>query len=147
VVGARLDVDPPDRGDHRRAEEVTIIIVTHNLQQALFFLAEQGTPGVIVEHGSTSAISRRRAIRVRWATCTAASADDCVGWRRPLYVHTLPALTGSGETAAANAAIAGRLSRGCRVMRHLMEPIASSARVKTRSGDPLGRSYRPGSVA
>ena len=36
------------------------MIVTHNMQQALrvsnrcaFFLAEQGTPGVIVEHGPT----------------------------------------------------------------------------------------------
>jgi phosphate transport system ATP-binding protein len=43
--------------------EVTIVIVTHNMQQAnrvsnrcAFFLAEQGTPGVIVEHGSTSAM-------------------------------------------------------------------------------------------
>jgi phosphate transport system ATP-binding protein len=43
--------------------EVTIIIVTHNMQQAArvsdrcaFFLAEQGTPGAIVEHGPTTAI-------------------------------------------------------------------------------------------
>jgi phosphate transport system ATP-binding protein len=43
--------------------EVTIVIVTHNMQQAArvsdqcaFFLAEHGTPGVIVEHGSTSAM-------------------------------------------------------------------------------------------
>jgi phosphate transport system ATP-binding protein len=42
------------------AHEVTIVIVTHNMQQAqrvssqcAFFLAAQGTPGVIVEHGST----------------------------------------------------------------------------------------------
>jgi phosphate transport system ATP-binding protein len=42
------------------AEEVTIVIVTHNMQQAArvsdqcaFFLAEQATPGVIVEHGPT----------------------------------------------------------------------------------------------
>jgi phosphate transport system ATP-binding protein len=41
--------------------EVTIVIVTHNMQQAArvsqqcaFFLAEQGTPGVIVEHGPTN---------------------------------------------------------------------------------------------
>jgi phosphate transport system ATP-binding protein len=41
--------------------EVTIVIVTHNMQQAArvsnrcaFFLAEQGTPGVIVEHGPTT---------------------------------------------------------------------------------------------
>ncbi|WP_204164527.1 phosphate ABC transporter ATP-binding protein [Nocardioides daejeonensis] len=45
------------------AEEVTIVIVTHNMQQAArvsdrcaFFLAEQGTPGVIVEHGDTEAM-------------------------------------------------------------------------------------------
>ena len=43
------------------ASELTIVIVTHNMQQAArvsdrcaFFLAEQGTPGVIVEHGPTS---------------------------------------------------------------------------------------------
>ncbi len=43
--------------------EVTIVIVTHNMQQAArvshlcaFFLASQGTPGVIVEHGPTSAM-------------------------------------------------------------------------------------------
>ncbi len=43
------------------ASEVTIVIVTHNMQQAArvsnqcaFFLAEQGTPGVIVEYGPTS---------------------------------------------------------------------------------------------
>ena len=42
------------------AQQVTIVIVTHNMQQAArvsdqcaFFLAEQGTPGVIVEHGPT----------------------------------------------------------------------------------------------
>lgn len=43
--------------------EVTIVIVTHNMQQAArvsnscaFFLAELGTPGVIVEHGPTEAM-------------------------------------------------------------------------------------------
>jgi phosphate transport system ATP-binding protein len=43
--------------------EVTIVIVTHNMQQAhrisdqcAFFLAEQNSPGVIVEHGDTDAI-------------------------------------------------------------------------------------------
>ncbi len=43
--------------------EVTIVIVTHNMQQAArvsdqcaFFLAEAGTPGVIVEHGPTDAM-------------------------------------------------------------------------------------------
>ncbi len=45
------------------AREVTIVIVTHNMQQAArvsdtcaFFLASQGTPGVIVEHGDTRAM-------------------------------------------------------------------------------------------
>ncbi|MHA3704037.1 phosphate ABC transporter ATP-binding protein [Jatrophihabitans sp. YIM 134969] len=45
------------------ASEVTIVIVTHNMQQAArvsdqcaFFLAEQGKPGVIVEHGDTAAM-------------------------------------------------------------------------------------------
>jgi len=45
------------------ANEVTIVIVTHNMQQAqrvsqqcAFFLAEQGTPGGIVEHGDTEAM-------------------------------------------------------------------------------------------
>jgi phosphate transport system ATP-binding protein len=45
------------------ADEVTIVIVTHNMQQAArvshqcaFFLASHGTPGVIVEHGATSAM-------------------------------------------------------------------------------------------
>ncbi len=44
-------------------DEVTIVIVTHNMQQAArvsqqcaFFLAEAGTPGVIVEAGSTEQI-------------------------------------------------------------------------------------------
>ena len=43
------------------AHEVTIVIVTHNMQQAArisrhcaFFLAEQGQPGVIVERGLTT---------------------------------------------------------------------------------------------
>jgi len=43
------------------AKEVTIVIVTHNMQQAArvsdqcaFFLASHSTPGVIVEHGPTS---------------------------------------------------------------------------------------------
>ena len=45
------------------AQEVTIVIVTHNMQQAArvsdrcaFFLASQGTPGVIIEHGDTHAM-------------------------------------------------------------------------------------------
>ncbi len=45
------------------SSQVTIVIVTHNMQQAArvsqqcaFFLAEQGTPGFIVEHGPTASI-------------------------------------------------------------------------------------------
>ncbi len=45
------------------AQEVTIVIVTHNMQQAqrvsqqcAFFLASQGLPGHIVEHGDTDAM-------------------------------------------------------------------------------------------
>jgi phosphate transport system ATP-binding protein len=45
------------------SNQVTIVIVTHNMQQAArvshqcaFFLAEEGTPGQIVESGSTSVI-------------------------------------------------------------------------------------------
>ena len=45
------------------AREVTIVIVTHNMQQAqrvssrcAFFLARQGQPGGIVEHGDTEAM-------------------------------------------------------------------------------------------
>jgi phosphate transport system ATP-binding protein len=45
------------------SSEVTVVIVTHNMQQALrvsqrcaFFLASQGTPGYIVEHGPTTAM-------------------------------------------------------------------------------------------
>ncbi|WP_375385430.1 phosphate ABC transporter ATP-binding protein PstB [uncultured Microbacterium sp.] len=44
-------------------KEVTIVIVTHNMQQAqrvsqqcAFFLASQGTPGAIVEYGDTDAM-------------------------------------------------------------------------------------------
>jgi phosphate transport system ATP-binding protein len=51
----RIEETIADLGD-----EVTIVIVTHNMQQAArvshecaFFLAEHGTPGVIVEHGPT----------------------------------------------------------------------------------------------
>ncbi|MEW2397004.1 phosphate ABC transporter ATP-binding protein [Streptomyces sp. NPDC046862] len=45
------------------AHEVTIVIVTHNMQQAArvsdqcaFFLAEQNTPGAVIEHGPTPAM-------------------------------------------------------------------------------------------
>jgi phosphate transport system ATP-binding protein len=44
-------------------QDVTIVIVTHNMQQAqrvstqcAFFLASHGTPGAIVEHGDTDAM-------------------------------------------------------------------------------------------
>jgi phosphate transport system ATP-binding protein len=44
-------------------DEVTVVIVTHNMQQALrvsdqcaFFLAEEGAPGAVVEHGPTNAL-------------------------------------------------------------------------------------------
>ena len=44
-------------------KEVTIVIVTHNMQQAqrvsnqcAFFLAEENSPGYIVEHGPTEAM-------------------------------------------------------------------------------------------
>ena len=47
---------------------MTIVIVTHNMQQAArvsqqcaFFLAEQGSPGVIVEAGTTEQIFDRPA--------------------------------------------------------------------------------------
>ena len=45
------------------SSQLTVVIVTHNMQQALrvsqhcaFFLAAQGTPGYIVEHGPTQAM-------------------------------------------------------------------------------------------
>jgi phosphate transport system ATP-binding protein len=48
---------------HDLRDQVTIVIVTHNMQQAArvsercaFFLAAQGTPGVIVESGTTEQI-------------------------------------------------------------------------------------------
>jgi phosphate transport system ATP-binding protein len=48
---------------HEIKDEVTVVIVTHNMQQAArvseqcaFFLAQQGTPGVIVEAGRTEKI-------------------------------------------------------------------------------------------
>jgi phosphate transport system ATP-binding protein len=51
---------------HLLREQVTIVIVTHNMQQAArvsqqcaFFLAEQGTPGAIVEAGTTKDIFER----------------------------------------------------------------------------------------
>ncbi len=51
---------------HDLRNDVTVIIVTHNMQQAArvsqqcaFFLAEQGTPGQIVESGRTTDIFER----------------------------------------------------------------------------------------
>ncbi len=63
--------------------EVTIVIVTHNMQQAArvsqqcaFFLATHDTPGHIVETGGTrAAVHRSAATRGPPTTCTAASAD------------------------------------------------------------------------
>ena len=63
VLGPRPDLDPAHRGDHRRDRraDVTIVIVTHNMQQAqrvsqqcAFFLAGEDEPGRIVEHGPTA---------------------------------------------------------------------------------------------
>ncbi len=49
------------------SQDVTIVIVTHNMQQAArvsdrcaFFLASHGTPGVVVEQGPTTSCSGRR---------------------------------------------------------------------------------------
>jgi Protein of unknown function (DUF3105) len=66
-LGARPDMDATYRGDDRRAsDEVTIVIVTHNMRQAArvwhycaFFLAEEDTPGWIVESGPTEQIFER----------------------------------------------------------------------------------------
>ncbi|WP_316764600.1 phosphate ABC transporter ATP-binding protein [Streptomyces herbicida] len=48
---------------HSLSQEVTVVIVTHNMQQAArvsdqcaFFLAEQGVPGGVVEYGPTDAM-------------------------------------------------------------------------------------------
>jgi phosphate transport system ATP-binding protein len=63
-----------DPGSTRRIEEtiqelsesMSIVIVTHNMQQAqrvahqtAFFLAEEGTPGRVVEFGSTDDVFNR----------------------------------------------------------------------------------------
>ena len=62
--------------------EVTIVIVTHNMQQAqrvsqycAFFLAAQNEPGGIVEAGTTESIFEAPRIRAPPTTSTAASAD------------------------------------------------------------------------
>ena len=87
------------------ASEVTIVIVTHNMQQAdrvsqqcAFFLAEQGTPGFIVESGDDAADLQRaagpadgrlreRALRVmddtrRHLAMHRASTSSCTGLGR-----------------------------------------------------------------
>ena len=61
-----LDPTSTNRIEETIAElrgQITIVIVTHNMQQAArvsdrcaFFLAEQGAPGAIVEHGPTAQI-------------------------------------------------------------------------------------------
>ena len=64
-------------------DEITIVIVTHNMQQAArvsqqtaFFLAEQGEPGGIVESGDDRADLRAtRTTSAPPTTCTAASDD------------------------------------------------------------------------
>ena len=64
LLGARPDLDAADRGDRARARlEVTVVIVTHNMQQAqrvstrcAFFLAAENEPGHIVEAGTTAQI-------------------------------------------------------------------------------------------
>jgi phosphate transport system ATP-binding protein len=61
--------------------EVTIVIVTHNMQQAqrisddcAFFLAQAGTPGVIVERGKHRTCSTHPPTPARLTTSTVASA-------------------------------------------------------------------------
>ena len=63
VLGARPDLHQCHRGDHRASlcHELTIVIVTHNMQQAqrvsdncaLFLVDGEGDPGHIVEAGPT----------------------------------------------------------------------------------------------
>ena len=57
------------------AREVTIVIVTHNMQQAqrvsdgcAFFLAEQGTPGVVVEQGPMLPSPQSPTFKLNWLT-------------------------------------------------------------------------------
>ena len=59
-IGSTLKIEETIR---ELSKEVTIIIVTHNMQQAVrvsdytaFFLAEEGTPGHVVEQGATTEI-------------------------------------------------------------------------------------------
>ena len=77
------------------APEVTIVIVTHNMQQAArvsqqcaFFLAEQGTPGAIVEAGAHRADLRQparpahRRLRQRPVRVTPVELDGSSSSRR-----------------------------------------------------------------
>ena len=97
VLGARPDLDQADRGDDRRAPEnqVTIVIVTHNMQQArgsrskcAFFLAAENTPGHIVEAGPTEQmfeLARRpadRRLRQRPVRLSLPAAGSPAGHRR-----------------------------------------------------------------
>ena len=85
MLGARPDLDARDRGPDQRAEDdYTIVIVTHNMQQAarvtdrtaFFNLEATGKPGRLIEIDDTtrrsSATRRRRPPRT---TSPAASAD------------------------------------------------------------------------
>ena len=65
MLGARPDLDREDRGDdHSLKSEYTIVIVTHNMQQAarvsdttaFMTILEAGQPGSLVETGPTSSI-------------------------------------------------------------------------------------------
>ena len=63
VISDHADWDELTETIAELAPDVTIVIVTHNMQQAArvsqqcaFFLAAQGTPGLIVEAGDTRQI-------------------------------------------------------------------------------------------
>ena len=70
-------------------QDVTIVIVTHNMQQAqrvsddcaFFMIEEMGSPGRIVEAGPTRSSSGRPATRARRTTCRGGS-DECSSPRR-----------------------------------------------------------------
>ncbi len=72
------------------ADQVTIVIVTHNMQQAqrvsdncAFFLATHDTPGYIVESGPTGGyLPGHRGIRARPTTSTAGLARPVTGTHR-----------------------------------------------------------------
>ncbi len=119
VLGARPDLDPADRGDDRRdlPIEVTIVIVTHNMQQAAPGLAElrvlprrrQTHPGTSSSPARPSRCSRHparpadRRLRQRplrltmtWGSAgiepgipaqTGGGRDWCGGGRPPKFGH------------------------------------------------------------